>query len=319
LLAVVAEGQISYYQDTGQGPSDPSITFEPDDENGIAFHGLPPGPWRIESSQDAPATVYLLRITNDFPMEEGAGDAYESLVNAAFRPMVHSFGADPGWDQAYLAESSLEPSASVSSTDPAFGCCNGVQVITVLEGELTITMDLPMQVIQMDNDPVSVGNSVVLGPGESALYESHMIASNSGATPARFLHGGVYKSGLVSGTPETLYGFFAGPRIATSFVHNPEDAMQSLNIDRATIEPGQFAPLTITDDDAFLLLTGDDAALTVSYPGGEEVPSLVGIEGFGALNSDGLDPGDYELENIGSSPVTIYILRVGPDLAPPVP
>ncbi|CAN5846420.1 hypothetical protein BH24CHL4_BH24CHL4_13180 [soil metagenome] len=318
-LAVVAEGQIRYYQDTGAGPPDASLMHEPDADNGIALHALEAGPWVIGNSENAPATVYLLRLTNDLPVDI-AGGPFENVVNAAFRPMAHSFGADPGWDQAYLAESTLEPFSSVSSTDPVFGCCNGVQVITVLEGELTVQMDLPMQVMTMGNDPAGSMNPVVLRPGESALFESHMVATNTGSTRARFLHGGVFAAVPSTEASETDYGFLAGDRIITSFAHDPADSMQSLNIDHVTIEPGKTVPVTITANDAFLLLADDGSALTMTYPVADgDAPASMGMEGIESLSSDMLDPGTYEIENAGSDPVTVFTLRIGPDLAPPVP
>jgi hypothetical protein len=291
----------------------------------IVMGNFSPGPYTFYNASENPATLYLMRIapaTNPpaaTPVASPSPAAStETVVNAAFRPMAHSFGADPGWDQASLAESSLEPFASVSSTDPAFGCCNGVQVITVLEGELTVQMDLPMQVM-MSNDPAGSMNPVVLGPGESALYESHMVATNTGSTSARFLHGGVYKAEPTTEASETSYGFFAGQRAVSAFAHDPADSMQSLDVDRVTIDPGQEIPLTITANDAFLLVS-DGGTLTLR-PASDTDPELSTnpLIITSSFSGEELEAGNYTLTNPSANPVTVYTLRIGPDFAPPVP
>jgi hypothetical protein len=180
-------------------------------------------------------------------------------------------------------------------------------------------MDLPMQVMMMGNDPAGSMNPVVLGPGESALFESHMIATNTGSTPARFLHGGVYKLEPTTETSETDYGFFAGQRAISEFAHDPADSMQSLNVDRVTIKAGQSVPVTITNNDAFLIVS-DGGTLTLK-PASDADPELSPnpVINTSSFSGEELEAGNYLLANPGANPITVYTLRIGPDLAPPVP
>ena len=313
-LAVVAEGTIQYYEDSeGQGPpSDSSLIFTPGAENGVAFHSLQPGIWTIENREDTHATVYLLRLTSNIPVPvDEAG--YDTVLNAVVKPSVHAFGADTSLDEAYFADVTLEPHASLSSTDPVFGCCNGVHTITVIEGEVAFQSSGLISATLMGDGGVGPEGPQTLRAGESAMYEGHLIATNNTDTRVRMLMGGVYAAEIatpVSVDPES--GISILSRTLTTFSYDLENVLQSHDIARVTIAPGQQAPLSVTPNDALMLLASGGPLQVVSQSG-----SSSPIEITGSLSGDTLESGEYVLSNSGLSEVTVYTLRIGPDLAPP--
>jgi len=292
----------------------------------FVMNNFSPGPYTFFNAGNNPAAIHLMRITpaGDLPSAIAtpmaspvASEApIEIVINAVVQTDVQTFGADPGWDQASFTEATLEPESSVSSSDPDFGCCQGLHFITVLEGQLTVHMNQPISTSLRGNDVTEPVNPVTLESGETAIYEGKMMATNTGGPPARFLHGGVYNSTIPGDSGAQPQGYSTKKRVRASYEHDSELLLQSIDIDRAVVEPGQILRLAVTPNDAFLLLA-DGGSLRLTSSGHSSPRAPAGVAG--AVTGEVIEPGDYELHNPGAAPVTVYILRIGPDRAPPQP
>ena len=269
----------------------------------LAYSNLSPDTYTLFNTGKNPATLHFMRISGtagsdgtpsgspvaadsaDLPLEVER-DGWESVLNAVVQTSSLDFGAGPAWDSAYFTETSLAP----SSGDVELGCCNGVHVLTVMEGEVSIEL-LPNVIQSFLREENSVDQDLsVLQPGESVIFGGTMTIANESGAGAKFLIGGVY------------------PVDAPATEAN---SLMSVDIAQVTLLPGASAPLTVTENDILLLLADQEGGVVLTAESGYTYDLWSG------LNESILEPGEYQMKNSTSELITVHTLRIGPDLAPP--
>jgi hypothetical protein len=128
-----------------------------------------------------------------------------------------------------LRRLSLPPGSETPVTPEGQSCCSGPQITYVLEGELTVEANGPMQVFRSADlrlGPVQAppGEEVVVRPGDTVVHDFAFPAAyiNHGASPVQIINGGLYAGTVPSpflrhtsslaGSAKTLQGPLpAGP------------------------------------------------------------------------------------------------------------
>ena len=146
--------------------------------------------------------------------------------------------------------------------------------------------------------------------GETVIYEGTITVSNPSDDPIRILIGGAFPANA-PGAEILNAGLQVELLADASFDYDSLDSLTSIDIDEVTIEPGQSAPLTVTPNDALLLLATGDEVRVLDEAG------VFSADLTTAFSADELDPGEYQLMNSSAETVTVHTLRIGPDLAPP--
>ncbi len=190
-----------------------------------------------------------------------------------------------------LSHFTVEP-GTASSWEPApNGCCPGVRVDYVVEGELVVRPGGPARVMRsradLSSERVAAGSEVLLGPGDTLMsrYEDPFESENAGTNPVRLLDW-VFVDGFVTsnhGNPSGWDYHFDGHSI---FDLALGEQAATLRLDRVTLRPGAVLPLAPGDIAQFGLTLADDEPL-----------------GAGT---------DGTLENDGDTPITVHVLTVTP-------
>ena len=185
-----------------------------------------------------------------------------------------------GWSAA------LDPG---TATDAVPGCCRGPQIVHVLDGELTLRVDGPLQVtratgIGAASDAVPADTAVVLNPGDSAIFDYALVAryANRASSPLHLVGGGLL-AGWVRGAPAGLtlidYNYeYPIPTISAG----PVD----VRLIRATLPPGGTIPVP--------------------------PPGAIVIDVGGLADVDIGKGSDGALRNLGPTEATFYVLSVEP-------
>lgn len=234
-------------------------------------------------------SVWIPRAVATPPASSGQREATLETVFATTLPA----GTVPtaGHLSFILWHATLAPDTRV----PIHGQIPGPQITHVVEGDLTIRVDGPLQVVRHADDTTSAlgmapaeaippGTEVVLRPGDTAVYGYERPAeyANLGATPVHIVGGGLF-GGVIPGAAADLtfvdYNeWFPAPAL-------PAGAVRATLV-RATLPPGGVVP------------AAPPGALV------REVGAL-GEVSIGE-NSDG------SLRNGGPEATTIYILTWAP-------
>ena len=190
-----------------------------------------------------------------------------------------------------LSYFTVEPGVE-SSWEPALnGCCPGVRVDYVVEGELAVRPGGLAHVVRADADlspqTVAAGSEVLLGPGDTLMsrYDDPFESTNPGTARVRLLDW-VFVDGYVTsnhGNPSRWDYHFDGHYV---FDLAMPDGAAMLRLDRATFQPGAVLPVGAGDLAQFALTLADDEPL-----------------GTGT---------DGTLENSGDAPITVHVLTVTP-------
>lgn len=257
------------------------------------------GPYTFFNTGNNTATLYVMRIKAVAPDSVASSpvavdsaelpfdvdrDGWNSLLNAVVRTSPYDFESGPAQHSAYFTETSLAPSRSGVDV----GCCNGVHVMTVLEGEIAIT-SLPNPIQSFVRGGVDRDLSV-LQEGESIIFAGTMTVANESGKGARFMIGGVYPAD--TSTADTI-------------------SLMSIDIDQVTLQPGDSVPFTVTPNDVLRLMANQEGGVMLIAASGYT------WEVWSGLNTANLESGDYQMKNSSSQPITVQVLRIGPDLAPP--
>jgi hypothetical protein len=185
-----------------------------------------------------------------------------------------------GWSAA------LDPG---TATDAVSGCCRGPQVVHVLDGELTLRVDGPLQVIRAtgigtDSDAVPAKTAVVLNPGDSAIFDYAVVAryANRASSPLHLVGGGLL-AGWVRDAPAGL----------TLIDYNSEYPISTLS----------SGPV-------------DVALIRATLPPGGTIPApplgAIVIDVGGLADVDIGKARDGALRNLGPTEATFYVLSVEP-------
>jgi hypothetical protein len=190
-----------------------------------------------------------------------------------------------------LSHVTVEP-GTASSWEPApNGCCPGVRVDYVVEGELVVRPGGPARVMRsradLSSERVAAGTEVLLGPGDTLMsrYEDPFESENAGTIPVRLLDW-VFVDGFVTsnhGNPSGWDYHFDGHSIFDLVLG---EQAATLRLDRVTLRPGAVLPVAPGDTAQFGLTLADDEPL-----------------GAGT---------DGTLENDGDTPITVHVLTVTP-------
>lgn len=180
----------------------------------------------------------------------------------------------------------LDPGAA---TDAMPGCCRGSQIVHVLDGELTLRVDGPLQIIRANHtdaaaDAVAAETTVTLNPGDSAIFDYALAASyaNRASAPLHLVGGGL------------LAGWFRGAPAGLTLI----DYNQEYPISTIPAGPVDLALLSAT------LPPGD------AFPA--PPPGVIVIDVGGLADADIGKGSDGALRNLGPAEATFYVLSVAP-------
>lgn len=172
------------------------------------------------------------------------------------------------------------------------GCCPGLRVDYVVEGELIMRLGGPARVVRANADlasqQVPAGTEVLLGSGDTLMsrYEDAFTSANPGPAQTRLLDW-VFVDGYVTanqGNPTGWDYHFDGHSLFDLAM--PQGAA-TLRLDRVALGPGAILPRP------------PDAAAQFGLTLADDEPLGAGIDGT--------------LENIGDTPITVHVLTVTPE------
>ena len=187
---------------------------------------------------------------------------------------------------------SLAPHSQAPASAQAWTCCPGPQITHVLDGDLTLRVEGPLQVFRRSAlspgavpvATVAPKTAVVLHPGDTAVFPHEVPAtySNPGSRPVHLIGGGIFTGAVRN-----------GPLGLPLLDHNEAFSVPAL-------PPGPI--------DATLVRA-------VLPPGGEvpaPAPSALVLEVGAAGDADVAQRADGALHNIGPRDETIYVLTLTP-------
>ncbi|MGE3798506.1 MAG: hypothetical protein AB7G88_11790, partial [Thermomicrobiales bacterium] len=292
----------------------------------LVFSELSPGTYTLFNTGENPATAHFMRLAGEQPVSGSdasetsptAGtvspatplaidrDGWTRLLNSVVQPGALGLNLHNDWDTAYFGQLNL----TKQSGGVVLGCCDGVSLITVLEGEVTIENATTVFSTFTNSADFAPDLASTLRNGETALYRGAITVSAADGSPATILTGGVF-SANASGAEAFLERMDIASWFSAAYVPKESGSLISFDIDQIELAPGESAPLAITPNDAILLLVSA-AGIDVLAADGTVSAAITT-----SYDADGLEPGEYQVSNSGSDPVTIFALRIGPDLAPP--
>lgn len=165
------------------------VTLGPIHFTGDRFTGLPIS---IPASEAPAPSIWT-------PLEEpGFETLFATIIAADQTPMGSNL-------RVVVQHLSLPPGGETPASPEGQSCCSGPQITHVLEGELTIRANGPMQVFRsadLGAAPILApkGEDVVVRAGDSVIHDFAFPAaySNHGASPVQIINGGLYAGAMPS-------------------------------------------------------------------------------------------------------------------------
>jgi hypothetical protein len=205
----------------------------------------------------------------------------------------------------FLGLVTIEPEGHAVSPTEVYSCCPGPQFEHVLEGELSLRVEGPLQIVHAGGDgtpgpteEVVPGTEVVLQPGDTAIYQTQLTTeyNNRGAEPVRFVQSGLFPEPPPDAPAGSSVGMTTDALEFEYPVLSPPPGPLVATLQRATLPP----------DGLFPAPPSEALQLVVAAPGS---PSL-------AKTSDGA------VRNTGQEPALVYALTLQPadgGAATPIP
>jgi hypothetical protein len=320
VMAILDDGFIQYYRDTGEGPPRPSLVHSRGPGAGVPFHEFMPGDYLIENRRDKPAIIYLLSMATAPAAGQSAtpaaGPVAEPLLDVVIDPAL--VGAEPerSWQVLALTRVALAPEKEFVFTAATWQ--TALESFLVSEGSLSVESGTPSQVIRAGaTEPALVEARTVvdLEAGDTWLagIGASIRVANAGEDEAELLlfHYGVDRS---------LFGFGAGTiaQYPADFrpvgMHAEDvDPMQfegpvAFSVERVAIEAGQTFSAVVGEGEMVIMFNEDGRMIQMAREGSASPPA----QGWGfALHHYG--PGTYTFSHTyGDAPLLLYFGRASP-------
>jgi hypothetical protein len=228
-----------------------------------------------------------------------------TLVDTVLPAGTLSKGGKTGEDGSVFILATIPPNTNGTWTPAADDCqCDGIRLISVVDGSIVIKADGPVQVFRSDGsesaEAIATGSDATLGAGDTALFASsvHYETSNPQTTPARIVYW--VKTGLNLLNDNTAYPdtWQVAKTYDSSGVGGAVDpalaGAVTLRLQRETVPANASSTVRLTD--TWFLIT--DPALS-QY----------------GTNSD------QSITNVTTAPVTYFVITLKPtsDTATPAP
>jgi hypothetical protein len=180
-------------------------------------------------------------------------------------------------------------------------CCTGPRLNYIVAGTYTVRSDGPMQLLRGGGtgvpEEIAAGTEIVLSPGDALLSEmaDPFEAANTGSTPVVLLDGVLFAGDSGSDPiPAESSGRPVWQYIDQDIMLGPQPVPPgpvSLRVQQATLEPGAVFPRP--------------PAASLQLAVAVEPDSLV-------LTASGSNERPFDLSNLSTEPVTVYILILEP-------
>lgn len=231
------------------------------------------------------------------------------------------------WNKSLISYMEMEPGVSYNTDHPSFFCCQGIAVLTIIDGELSLDNTGPTLIYRTEADPndpesVDAGTPITAVAGDTVVHRMGVPIeiTNSGAITTTYLAGYVYN--LANPEPpgaccnpegyakaEVTWAQTFTPLVST-------EGPVTVSWERITFEPGEDLVVD-TSESQVLLSAMKDGTLRMKAiePDGTISDSFsfsTPLRGPRAMSLDGFAGAQFAFVNESDEPAVLYLFRFNP-------
>jgi hypothetical protein len=230
------------------------------------------------------------------------------------------------WNKSLVSYMEMEPGVSYNTDHPAFFCCQGIAVLTILDGELSFDDNAgPMLVYRSGgdaNNPESFepGTPVTIGTGDTAVHRKGVpvTVTNTSDSITTYLAGYVYN--LASPEPPGACcppEGYSESEVTWAQTFSPEvetEGPVSVSWERISFEPGQDIVIdTATSQTSLATMKDGKLRMFGLQPDGTIGPEFSSrFWGPRSTFLDGFNGVELALVNDSEEPAVLYVFRFNP-------
>jgi hypothetical protein len=229
------------------------------------------------------------------------------------------------WDKSLVSYMEMEPGVSYNSDHPAFFCCVGISVLTIIDGELTFENSGPMLVYRSGGDAsspelVEPDTPVIATTGDTVIQRMSVPGdvTNSSSVMTTFLAGYVYYHAEPPPPGACCWPEgYAESEVTWEQTFSPAveaEGPVSVSWERISFEPGQDIVID-TATSQTILATIRDGSLRIFalQPDGMINRDFsTPLWGPGGTSLDGLNGAEIALVSDSEEPAVLYLFRFNP-------